>query len=297
MRSNKVLADIVGGRTARDSRDAKLWSLLPAKDAPYDYHRLSKAETDALMEALTDGFGGVLVHIYERFPLPTHVTSGLLEHSFYSQPNSGYDPDEWDHRFWSSANDDGTPAPYEEFPLRFHARRLRVYFQNQFERFCVQTSGGAALNFSSHETWAQAACTRLYEKPWYEFHALQFLDWIESSVKELQKSKAAAMPILVISAFSGRLGRLVEQYYWRFRFERVAITGRGAQRGASAGGRAKAEVHQAEHSMWQNAASKIWADRPELSKIAVANIIKKHFDGVRTAKHIARYITQPQIKK
>jgi hypothetical protein len=293
MRSNTVLAGIVGGRTARDSRDEKLWSLLPAKDAPYDYHSLSKAETDALVEALTDGFGGALVQIYERLPLPTHVTSGLLEHSFYSRPNSGYDPDEWDHRFWSSVNDDDAPAPYEEFPLGFHARRLRVYLQNQFQRFCIQEFGGAALTFSSHETWAQAACTMLYAKPWYEFHALQYLDWMESSVKDLLKSKAAALHILFISTCSGQLGRLVEQYYWRFRFEGAAITGRSAQRGASAGGKAKAELHQAEHSMWQNAATKIWADRPGLSKIAVAKILRKQFGGARTAKHIARYITHP----
>ena len=61
MRSNTTLAKIIAGKSARDGRDKKLWSLLPAKDAPYDYDKLSKAETDALVEALADGFGDVLV--------------------------------------------------------------------------------------------------------------------------------------------------------------------------------------------------------------------------------------------
>jgi hypothetical protein len=45
---------------AKDSRDERPWELLPSKDAPYDYYKLSKNETDALVEALADGFGDVL---------------------------------------------------------------------------------------------------------------------------------------------------------------------------------------------------------------------------------------------
>jgi hypothetical protein len=254
------------------------------------------------MEALTDGFGDVLTHIYERFPLPTHVASGLLEHSVYlpSDLDPDCDPDhlgESDHRFWTSANDDDAPAPYGEFPLGYYPRRLRVYFQNQFERFCVHMSDGSPVGSTSYEKWADVASTLLYDKPWYEFHALQLLDWIESSAKELQDLKTAAVHIPTISTFSGKLGRLVEQYCWRFRFERAAISGRGAQKGASAGGKAKAQARQADHSKWQNASSRIWADRPGLSKTAVANIIKTKLGVAATAKHIARYITRPPVQK
>ena len=98
---------------------------------------------------------------------------------------------------------------------------------------------------------------------------------------------------MLISSFSGQLGRLIEQYYWRFKFEEAAITGVGARKGASAGGKARAALHMMEHSVWQKLASGIWGRRPTLSKIATAEIIKKHVGSSRTAKHIARFINHP----
>src|SRR5262249_42002435 len=52
-----------GGPTRRSAKDnplERLRVLLPSKDAPYDQDKLSKAEMDALVEALGDGFGEVL---------------------------------------------------------------------------------------------------------------------------------------------------------------------------------------------------------------------------------------------
>jgi hypothetical protein len=68
---------VAGPRLHRDSRDEKLWSLLPAKDAPYDLRKLSEAETAALVEALGDGFGDVFDsnHVV---PLPNRIKSGVL---------------------------------------------------------------------------------------------------------------------------------------------------------------------------------------------------------------------------
>jgi hypothetical protein len=95
---------------------------------------------------------------------------------------------------------------------------------------------------------------------------------------------------LMIIGFAGKLGRLIEQYYWRFRFEGAAITGRGVRKGASAGGRAKAQVHAAEHALWQAEAATIWAHRPGLSKTAVADKVRRKLRAIRSTKHIARYI-------
>jgi hypothetical protein len=49
--------------------------------------------------------------------------------------------------------------------------------------------------------------------------------------------------------------------------------------------RGNAKLNKAEHHSWQKAASEIWARRPSLNKIAVAEAIKKHFGVARTAKH------------
>jgi hypothetical protein len=294
----------------RDFRDKELWDLLPPRDAPYDYRRLSEAETNALTEALCDGFGGVLERDGRPATLPRKVESGLLNHPFYLQPCSPfsgeYDAGDWDDAFWSSANGDDAPCPYERFPLGFLRRRLRVYFHNQFERFChlekreleefweQQTRDDPTLPptiFSEEDKWIfeHKAHKRLYEKPWYEVHALQFLDWIESD--ELTKHPGVAFICNV--GFAGQLGRLIEQYYWRLRFEGATLTGVGARKGASAGGKAKSELHQAEHAAWQRAASNVWARRPELSKLAVAKVVRTQLGAKRTDKHIARYIIRP----
>ena len=98
----------------------------------------------------------------------------------------------------------------------------------------------------------------------------------------------------VVADYHGKLGRLVEQYYWRFRFERAAIAGVRSRTGASAGGKAKAETHNSVQSGWNRAASEIWSRRPGLSKIAVAELIRKQRNVACTAKHIARFISRPQ---
>jgi hypothetical protein len=130
------------------------------------------------------------------------------------------------------------------------------------------------------------AARRLYEKSWYEYHAVQLLDWLE-------KPEFSGTPVLVTCAFAGKLGRLVEQYYWRFRFEKAAVAGVGARAGASMGGKAKAKLHEAEHSAWQNEAAEIWSRRPNLKKATVAQLIKKQLSVPQTAKHIARFIKHP----
>jgi hypothetical protein len=125
--------------------------------------------------------------------------------------------------------------------------------------------------------------------PAKEFYALYFLDWIESE----DPLKYPEFSLLFKLDVAAQLGRLVEQYYWRFRFEEAALTGIGARNGASAGGQAKARLHRAEYSAWQKAASSIWARSPKLTKRAVAEQISKRLGVHRSARHIARYIKHP----
>jgi hypothetical protein len=130
------------------------------------------------------------------------------------------------------------------------------------------------------------ALQQLYQKPWYEVHALLFLDWLEGR-------KALRRPVLARETntdFAGALGRLVEQYYWRLRFEPAAITGAGARLGASTGGKVRAANRRRERLAWQREASDTWARRPKLSKMVVARAIRKYLRLKHSAKHIARYI-------
>jgi hypothetical protein len=273
---------------ARYAKDEKLWGLLPSKDAPYSYDQLSKAETDALVEALGDGFGSPLDPRRQPSPLPSKVRSGLLGHQFYCRPGSDYDQEN-DHAFWSSANGDDALSPCEEFPLGFCARRLRIYFQNQFERFCKQLARDDPA-LKKREKWVleELAMRRLYEKAWYEAHALLLLNWTED------RTAPKDLALWCNAVWTGQLGRLVEQYYWRFRFEDVAAIGIRARKGASAGGLAKADSHRSEHSAWQSLASEIWARRPELGNTSVGELIRKRLGLKLSAKHIGRYIIHPK---
>jgi hypothetical protein len=279
----------------RESRDEKLWALLPALDSPYDDDRLTNEETDALIEALTDGFGKPFVNGMKPLPIPSKAKekSGLLEHSFYDvEYDPEDDPEDVEESFWETGPDDA-PAPGEVFPLEFNIRRLRVYFYNQFGRFCFKCGIVDEDRQFEKERWIgeHYAMQMLYRKPWYEYHALQFFYFILEG--RISMERHPRLGLLVLPAFGGQLGRLVEQYYWRFRFEGAAITGSGARKGASAGGKAKAALYQAKHVAWQRLASQVWSERPDLSKMAVAEIIKKRLRTKHTARHIRRYILHP----
>jgi len=270
----------------------QLRALLPSKDAEYSFDALSRTETAALEAAFGDGFGnpGAVGHL--PVSLPRDVRSGLVRHSFFVRETSEYDDQDNPFEFWEW--DDDRPPPSESCPLNFELRRLSLYFANQLDRFCAHLiREEPSLASLDKEYLAEEAASRLYEKPWYEYHAVQHIEWIEVTPDWLKVGKDTRFQNLLISGFSGTLGRLVEQYYWRFRFEKAAITGVGARTGASIGGKAKARLHEAEHSRWQNAAGAIWSRRPDLGKGAVAKLVKKQLDVSQTAKHIARFIKRP----
>lgn len=143
--------------------------------------------------------------------------------------------------------------------------------------------------FQKKTMFEGVAIDRIYEKCWYEFQALQFMDWIA----DRDMRRHANLALLLNVGFAGQLGRLVEQYYWRFRFEEAAITGAAARKGASAGGRAKAKTHKLLHSKWQTEALKIWSRHPGWSKLAVAKQVRKNLGIPQIARHITKYINRP----
>ncbi|MGB2730112.1 MAG: hypothetical protein WBC24_05055 [Methylovirgula sp.] len=271
------------------SRDDALRAFLPPKTAEYSFENLSEAETAALEAAFSDGFGNVGAKGYRSAPPPSGISSGLLRHSFYVRADSEYGHEDYPDEFWDW-NDDH-PPPSDLLPLHFVLRRLRLYFANQLDRFCEHTIEQHP-ECASLERWMleERAASFLYQKPWYEFHAVQLMDWIE---RDFGRNKASPFVILLISSFSGELGRLVEQYYWRFRFEKAAITGTGARAGASTGGKIKATLHRDEQSRWQKVAEEIWTERPDLTKTTVATTVKKRLRVAQTAKHVARFIRRP----
>ena len=280
--------------------------VLPPVKAPYDRLSFSDLELAALETVLGDGFGAIGVRNAVRGPLPPGIRSGLLSHPFWIAGDNAAsvwdDPEALEEEFWHTPDsDDEPPGPAEWFPLHFDLRLCRIYFTRQLKRFAASTlEAEPSLRGWPGRRFRALAETKLYEKPWYEFHALQLLDFVSFSMRQGEDQRGPdsrrfsnAWNTLLLCNWTGQLGRLVEQYSWRFRFEIAAITGVGARKGASAGGRAKAQRHHTELSAWQKAASDVWSRRPDLSKISVAQAVKKRLGVPRTAKHIARVIKRP----
>jgi hypothetical protein len=270
-------------------RDDALRALLPPFDSEYSFDTLSQGETAALEAAFGDGFGDVGAAGYYAAPTPSGVKGGLTHHPYFVNISSQYDNEEFPDPFWDWSDD--RPPPSEFFPLNFVLRRLRLYFSNQIARFHAQLIKDEPHYASvDSELLDSLAFNRLYEKPWYEIHAVQLIGWIEDALEDVQNQKALNLMSLLSSSFSGTLGRLVEQYYWKFRYEKAAITGIGSRQGASIGGMAKAKAHAAEHSAWQRSAAAIWAEKPKLTKTAVAKVVKAKLRARQSAKHIARFL-------
>ena len=294
MSSNKI---------ERRRRDMDLWDALPGLEEPYDPLRLSAAEAAALDQALCDGFGTRLGNGRSGVPLPGGIDSGLPAHRFYVTPHPTEEPDpddernDWEFRSYGDYRSDA-PPPSEYFPLDFHPIRLRIYFRNQLNRYCFHTN---KEDFDSHfdvvkdeKILASYGWEKFYEKPWYELHALQFLDLLEHPDSDVLRQPYLAQ--MVQTGLAGRLGRLVEQYYWRFRYEEPAKTGLGARGGASAGGAARALKERQRHARWQAIADRVWSRSPDLKKADVAKEVQRELKLRHTAKHISRYI-QKKVQK
>jgi hypothetical protein len=133
----------------------------------------------------------------------------------------------------------------------------------------------------------QAALDETYSKPWYEYHINEHIFFIDES----SRSEIRGLMTIILTSFAGTLGRLIEQYYWKFLIEKSAIRGTRIAQSAREGGVKLAAIRRSEHNRWQAAANLIWKRQPKLSKMAVASLLKKRLGISRSPKHISRVLT------
>jgi hypothetical protein len=78
-----------------------------------------------------------------------------------------------------------------------------------------------------------------YSKSWYEFHAIKIDEMIEAIATGTEKeantlsTNRIRLALITLIGYAGQLGRVVEQYYWKFIFEKDAIRGLTIARGAN----------------------------------------------------------------
>lgn len=305
---------------------------LPDVSAPYPLDKLTEAEALALERTLRDGFGEVEAEDAWSGPLPDEVDPGILDHRFYMDGRHREDLEEdeeyRDDTFWRESDGDTPPGPFEGFPLRFDLTSIKIYFGNQRLRFieverrrmmsgpdwlndCDQQGLAPVVQSDEDETWSEAASEStwemakfyLYQKPWYEYHALHLVALValcdetvvikgRDGVEYRRREVAGHLAM----NWMGQLGRLVEQYYWRFKFERAAKTGIATSEAARAGGLARSARLRHQHSTWNEVANDIWSRRADLSKVAIAELVRRQLGLPQTAKHIARFIERAEFR-
>jgi hypothetical protein len=264
----------------------------------------------------------------EEAALPAEIEPGLLEHKayYYRGEQAGYWDEDDQIGFWRRSDGDSPPGLCEQSPLNFHLPAIRKYFLEQRGAYLKHYEEQKATYIRSREAEAYAktkssqngsglddltpeekdnwdaeiyagVLQEPYSKVWYEYHINQHIYFVEQSVADLDRGvkygSKLGLTVLMIVSFSAELGRLIEQYYWKFLIEASAIRGEKTFKSAKAGGAALASVRKAEQARWQAAADLIWKKNPKLSKTAVGETLKKRLEIHLSAKHLARFLTRP----
>ena len=281
------------------------------RSQPYDPAFLSEDERHRLRAALGDGFGyGHRSQNLESLALPAKVESGLLTHRayYYKDRSTEYFGDLDEDEFWEESDGDSPPGLFEQCPIGFHLPTIRKYFQEQKDAYLDFVKGDDEfdrlddLTAEQKANWEESIYRRVlydtYSKAWYEFHINQYLYFLDEGVVMLgrhaaQDNKIGLSTMLIID-FSATLGRLIEQYYWKFFLEKAAMRGVKISESARSGGLVLASQRKREHAVWQNAARLVWQERPTSSKMTVAKIVKKRLKIGRSAKHISRVLKPPK---
>jgi hypothetical protein len=277
----------------------------------YDPSILSEAEKKRFIAALGDGFGSSLCNEeLDEVALPSEIEPGLLKHRAYyykGRPIENSNGGETS-QFWAKFDGYFGQGLSEQCPLQFSLERIRGYFLEQKTAYLRYATSAAdfehmkGLDPEAKADWERRiycrALNKLYSKAWYEFHIDEQIFYIDDTSEECFREtkrgvKFHAGSMCVVIEFSGILGRLVEQYYWKFLLEKSAIRGEKTSQAAKSGGDIKASKQKRVREGWQLAAVAVWQEDPTRSKMTVAKIVKQRLKLGLSAKHISRVLTRP----
>jgi hypothetical protein len=258
----------------------------------YDPFVLSEEEKARFKQALRDGFGPG-PHL-DKQVLPEDIDPGLLEHPVFSDES-------WEEDFWDSCPESFFGGLFEHCPVNFHHPAIRSYFLEQkaaylaYAKLDLEQMSPEESNQLDYCLYRRAL-DEPYSKLWYEFHVNntdEIVDALSSGTDEMFNSPARlSLLIKTIIGSAGTLGRLVEQYYWKFIIEKAAIRGFDVLAGATSGAKGRASVFEAEHARWQAEADKIWKEYPSKLKKTVASEVKERLHLGQTVGQIKRVINE-----
>ena len=272
----------------------------------YDPSVLSAEEKERFLAALGDGFGYLHRSQYlDEAGLPAEVEPGLLTHRAYyfkDDPSKHSDHDE--DEFWDGSDGDSPPGLFEQCPLSFHLPAIRKYFQEQKVAYLAYVKSSDDYSWldkvkpEEKSNWDEKIYDRAlyetYSKAWYEYHVNQHFYFLDESLimlgRAVEQNREFGFNVTLIQSFAGKLGRLVEQYYWKFLHEKAAIRGNKISESAKTGGFRRAVKHKHKHAAWRLTARFVRQQRPKISNMRLASIVKERLGIGQSVKHIARIL-------
>jgi len=229
---------------------------MKASSLAYDLAVLSEDEKRRFFAALGDGFGNSRSRQHLGSPLPATMEPGLLMHEWYRPKSEDF----------GGLEEEGhsAPSPFVQCPVTFHLPALRQYFDQQKAAYLERAKSlGEFVPFDESPTEHQFyrekdfygdVVWETYSKAWYEFHINQCISFIDDltvsyeTVYQQDKSRSSLeFMLMTIADVSGQLGRLVEQYYWKFLLEKAAIRGERISESAKSGGLVLASKRKKKH--------------------------------------------------
>jgi hypothetical protein len=225
----------------------------PTAHSPaYDPFILSEEEKARFLAALGDGFGySRRSQQLDEEKLPPEIDLGLLDHRAYynRRRRSEYVDDSDQGKFWEESDGDSPPGLFEQCPLNFHLPAIRAYFREQREAYMSYAESLrdhrwlSELHFETREDWEdhiyRGALYKTYSKAWYEYHINEHIYFGDEFLADLHRHAKWGINLGFIAnllmTFSAQLGRLIEQYYWKFLVEKSAIRGNKISDAAKSG--------------------------------------------------------------
>jgi hypothetical protein len=276
--------------------------VLPEK---YDPWALSEEEKRRFISALADGFERAGLQSsgeIETLALPETVKAGLLKHPVYYDLDTDYDAETGE--FWQDFGDDQPLGLFAQLPINFVFLNISDFFIQQSAAYLKYAKsdqdlelekclGPKFLGILNELVWKRALA-ETYSKPWYEYHINKKIEsLIGVAYPGPVFGPAPNMKPLEIIKSSAQLGRLIEQYYWKFLLEKSAIRGEKTSQSAKTGGNIKASKLKRVHERWQLAAVAVWKENSTHTKMTVAKIVRQRLKLGLSAKHISRVIVRP----
>lgn len=224
----------------------------------YDENTLTKEEANALEEILDNHFSvygsmksglslplrGIISDDFFKTSAGSSGSSEAYEEFLNEMEMEGYTEDEIEDYisdYLDQSVSDDAPHWRSTNPFGFEILKIKGFFSKQYQRALVHEGfanlDGEMVGGEYQEPDFYIEVFDPFTKPWFETMILCEIGQLELSLKMADEGSASSpwMQKIALSS-AGKIGRLVEQYRWRFSFGDDTLRGRKTLASSKLGG-------------------------------------------------------------